>query len=282
MDERERTRRRCPTGRLCSRSNPASLTRPPSGLRFVSQAWSPYLQWAGQAAPQIARSLTALNPASTPSLTADQLASALALGATQSAVLESWQKGASREVLAPLLRTGVSTQDLLIVLNFLFEAAIEGAEQAETAELEGVPSASIERLQEGLDQLVEAGGPEGESKVVDAGALTNALQQANIPLVAWPALVERLTQGVREQELEGEQGAAGQAAGSAAAAPAAASSSSSAGASSAGPKKATGKSGSSTSGSAAGFGGAGGLDLSISGFSIKPPSKQGLAGAGKK
>lgn len=250
----------------------------------LQQAWSPYLQWAGQSAPQIARSLATLNLASTPSLTADQLASQLALGATQLALLESWQKHGAREVLAPLLRTGVSTQDLLIVLNFLFEAAIESAEQADSAELEGVPSACIERLQEGLDQLVEAGGPEGESKVVDADALTKAMQQANIPLIAWAALMERLTTGVKEQELEGE-GATGQASGSAAAAApsAAPSSSSSASAASAAPKKAGGKSSSSgASGSAAGFGGAGGLDLSISGFSIKPPSKQAGLGAGKK
>ena len=248
-------------------------------LRFGwPQAWIPYLQWSGSAAPQLSQSLSALNPAAVPSLTADQLASHVASpGATPAALLQSWQTHGPREVLAPLLRTGVSTQDLLIVLNFLFEAATEQAATAETAELEGVPGSIIERLQEGLDQLVEAGGPEGESKVVDADALARAMQQAGIPLVAWAGLVERLVAGVREQELEGE-GVAG--AGSATAAPSAAAASSASASSSAGAKKPSGMSG----GAAAGFGAGGGLDLSISGFSIKPPSKQAGpgAGAGKK
>jgi hypothetical protein len=271
----------------------ATFERPPFGccrdrtlltqcctlLAFVCfQAWAPYLKWAGEgAAPQLVAGLQSLGKAKASSVTSEQLVSALGLTPAQCGpMLAGWERLGPAEVLAPILRSGVSTADFLIVLNILVEEEVSNAEDPATAQLEGVGVLALEKVQEALDQIVEARGPQGENEVVPLEALTQAL--ASVPLVAWAALSDRMVRAIQEQEMGGAgstQPAA--AAAAASAAPAAAASSASAASSSSAAKKPAAKS--SSSGMGGGMGG--GLDLSISGFSIKPPGKA-AAGAGAK
>lgn len=243
---------------------------------YHAKAWIPYLRWSGDAAPQIIAGLQSLSSSSSPAgIKPEQLASSLGLTAAQCALLlAAWERAGPAEVVAPIIRTGVSTSDFLIVLNILVED--ENSTAAGPAMLEGVSTLTLEKVQESLDQTIEARGPEGENEAITPKILSECLGRG-VPLMAWAALIERLVKGVAEQEMGGENGIAAAAThvpGAANAVAASSSSSSSAVAassSSSAKKPAAAK-------SSGGMGG--GLDLSISGFSIKPPSKP--ASAAKK
>jgi len=230
-------------------------------LLFLSQAWSPYLQWAGASSPQLSQALRHL-AASPAQLSASGLAVALGLSPSSSSdLLSAWERDGSGECIAPVLRTGVSSEDLLITLNMLLEDA---------ATIEGIEPARLEHFQEAIDQIVEERGPEGEGVPIDGKQLQAALQRT-LPLLQWAALMTKLATAVVEQGMGGDSASA--AAPAAAAAAAAPAPTRAAAASSSAPsrKAASSASSSSASSSSGGFGG--GLDLSISGTSIKPPKK---------
>lgn len=235
-------------------------------LLFISQAWSPYLQWAGTSTAQLSQALRKL-AASPAQLSANQLGATLGLASSVAAQLVSaWERDGARECIAPVLRTGVSSEDLLITLNMLLEDAATAAPDGSAPSLEGISGAQLEKFQEALDQIVEERGPEGEGVPIDGKQLQAALQRT-LPLLQWAGLMTKLAQAVVEQGMGGDSASAAAPA-AAAAAPARASAAAS---SSAPSRKAASSSSSSAASSSGGFGG--GLDLSISGFSIKPPKK---------
>jgi ribosomal protein L12E/L44/L45/RPP1/RPP2 len=271
------------------------------------RAWAPFLQWAGPHAQQLAQALQRLpeQPAQQqgpsldggPRVLVDSLASeVLHLSPDVAAALRQsfTPERAGAEVVALIPRTGVSTEDLLITLNMLVEddtvgppggvrESDAGADEPAGgfAHLHGVPLALVEKLQEGLDALVESVGPEGEDGVVDAAALTRVLAQT-IPLLSWASLLTKLAREVELKEMGGNVASSSSSSSAAAAAPAAAAAASAAPAAAARKPAASGGSkGGSNGGGGSGFGGGGGLDLSISGFSIKPPGAAAKA-AGKK
>ena len=214
----------------------------------------------------------------------DELAGVLGLAPAQCGpLLAAWERLGPAEVLAPVLRTGVSTADFLIVLNILVEDEVSNAEDNAAAMLEGVSVLSLEKVQEALDQIVEARGPQGESEVVPLAGLTQAL--ASVPLMAWAALADRMARAIQEQEMGAAAEAAPQppaaSAAAASAAPAAAAAASSASAASSSSSSSVKKPAAKSSGMGGG-GMGGGLDLSISGFSIKPPSKAATGAGAKK
>jgi hypothetical protein len=230
------------------------------------KAWYPYVQWAGNSSAALSQTLHSL-PISNPRIPVSQLASTLRI---HESLVVSWQQNGPREVLTPILRTGVSGEDLLITLNMCLEQAVESTPDGSPVILEGLSQDVIEKLQEALDQLVEQRGPEGESETVDGVQLQRALEQT-VPLIAWAALLTRLAKEIEAQGMGGNSAAVAQPSVSNAT-PATASSSSSS--SAAAPSKSKGASASNSGGF--------GLDLSISGFSIKPPGAANAKSAGKK
>jgi len=230
------------------------------------KAWAPFLRWAGPAAPQLSQALQGVQGQRVP------VASLSGLLRLSDAQVAAWSSQGSAEVVSVIPRTGVSSEDLLISLQMLFEDCVASAPEsaASAPELEGVPGELIEKLQEALDGMVENGGPEKATEVVEAAQLQRALQQSGIPLISWAALLTQLAREIDEKGMGGA--AAGDAAG---AAPAAAAPSASAAAAAAPrkPASASSKGRSAGAGSSGGMMG-GGLDLSISGFAIKPPGKK--------
>lgn len=242
------------------------------------QAWTPYVSIGGALAPALSKAFSSLVPASR-SLGASERVSLAAFLEAAGVSLESSaasQLGAALErsgpsaAVSPILATGVSSEDLLITLNVLVEdaSASDGGDAGDEApgSVAGVEPSRLQNLQEALDQLVERTGPEGEGRRIQEAELTSVLGQT-LPLLQWAALSARLSVAI------GEQGMADDGTNHSAAAPAASASSSSAPAAAAASstsRSAAGKKSSAASSSSGGFGG--GLDLSISGFSIKPPA----------
>jgi hypothetical protein len=103
---------------------------------------------------------------------------------------------------------------------------------------------------------------------IDGKQLQAALQRT-LPLMQWAGLMTKLAQAVIEQGMGGDSASAAAPAAAAAAAPAPTRAAAAASSSAPSRKASSSASSSSAASSSGGFG----LDLSISGFSIKPPKK---------
>lgn len=221
-------------------------------------------------APLVTKALTSL-PASQPTVTLDQLSAVLTSGGLSSAQLSALQSSfvasgpAGLAALSAILRQHPSAEDLLLTVEMLVDDA--AGEPEGDGSLAGVPAATLGQLVEQLDAAVsEQRTPGGEDRKITPAELQGAFARtATLALVMWPALAKRIAQGIQEQGLDDDAEEE-----PTPAAAAAASSAGPASASAAAPKKKkpAGASAASSSSSSSGFGG---LDLSISGTSIKAP-----------
>ena len=162
----------------------------------------------------------------------------------------------SSSSLQPILSTGVSAEDLLITLNMLIDDIAAG-ENNDATGLAGILPEHLESIQESLDQLVESLGPSAEGKPITQQQLTQVFAKLNTAQLN--PLAKRLATAIQQAGMQGEPSPSPSAL-------AAASTSNT----STRPSGTAGKKSSSSSSSSS-IGG-GGLDLSISGFSIKPPA----------